>query len=96
MPDYQLYRVEQLLGALTRTDGDFPWQYGTFAPTETFEAVRPLFERLLQFLKADRLNQWEEEWQGVVSSGIRLEQVGNGPIDKFVLQLIGPVASWRF
>jgi hypothetical protein len=78
LPDYHLYRGEQLLGTLTRTDGDMPWELGTFEPALAFEELRPLFDRELALLNADRMDEWEAAWGEIAALGLRLEPVAAG------------------
>ncbi len=97
MTDYHLYRDDCLLGALTRTDGDMPWHLGTFDPAPAFEDVRPLFDRELALLNADRMDEWEAAWGEVEALGLRLEPVPAGAaIDDFLLHIEGPRAWWRY
>lgn len=73
MPDYNLFHGERLLGTLTRTDGDMPWELGTFEPVPAFEEFRPLFDRELTLLNADRMDEWETAWGEIAALGLRLE-----------------------
>ena len=97
MPHYYLYRGEWLLGALTHTDDDFPWHNGTFEPAPEFEEVRPLFERELALLNADRMDEWEAAWGAIASLGLRLVPASAGAdIDEFLLHIDGAQAWWRY
>jgi putative SOS response-associated peptidase YedK len=95
--DYRLYRGDRLLGTLNRTGADMPWHLGTFEPTPAFEEVRPLFERELALLNADRMDEWMTAWGEVTALGLRLEPVpASTPIEEFVLHIEGPSAWWRY
>jgi len=92
----RLYRGGRLLGELTHTHDDMPWHHGTFAPTPAFEEVRPLFDRDLELLNADRMDEWEAAWEAVAALGLRLEPVAAGAdIDEFLLHVEGTQAWWR-
>ena len=95
MPNYRLYRGDQLLGAITHTDNDMPWHNGTFDPSPAFEEVRPLFELELALLNADRMDEWEEAWSDVAALGLRLEPVATGAdIDEFLRHIEGSRVWW--
>ena len=97
MPDFRLYRGGVLLGSLTSTDDDFPWHNGTFVPAPAFEQVRPLFDRELALLNADRMDEWETAWEAVAALGLRMEPVtGGADIDEFLLHIEGQQAWWRY
>lgn len=97
MADYRLYCGDELLGALTHTDDDFPWHNGTFEPTPEFEEVRPLFERELALLNADRMDEWESAWESIAALGLRLVPARAGAdIDEFLLHIDGSQAWWRY
>ncbi len=97
MPDYRVYRGDQLLGTLSRVDGDMPWHHGTFEPTAAFESVRPLFDRERAILDADRMDEWEIAWDEIAAPGLRLEPVNGGEvIDEFLLHIDGAIAWWRY
>jgi hypothetical protein len=96
VPDYRLYRSDVLIGTLTGTDDDFPWHYGTCDPAPAFELVRPLFDRELELLNADRMDEWEVAWEAVAALGLRLEPVAAGAdIEEFLLHIEGSRAWWR-
>jgi hypothetical protein len=97
MPNFHLYRGEQLLGTLTYASSDMPWEHGTFEPTPAFEEFRPLFDRELALLNADRMDEWEEAWSEIEELGLHLKR---GPaskaIDEFLLHVDGSNAWWRY
>ena len=97
MPDYRVYRGGRLIGTLTRTDGDMPWENGTFKPAAGFAAVRKLFDRERALLDADRMDEWEAAWEEIAAPGLRLVPVAGGEeITDFVLHIDGSTAWWRY
>lgn len=97
MPDFRLYRGDQLLGTLTHTDDDFPWRNGTFDPAPAFAEFRPLFERELALLNTDRMHEWEAAWEAIAALGLRLEAGTAGEsITEFLLHIDGTRAWWRY
>ena len=70
MPDYRVYRGDQLLGTLSRTGADMPWWDGTFDPAPGFDVFRPLFDRERELLNADRIEEWCVTWDEL-AEGLR-------------------------
>ena len=96
MSGYRLYRGDVLLGTLTHTGDDFPWHDGTFDPAPVFEEVRPLFDRELALLNADRMDEWETAWGAIAALGLRLEPMAAGSdVNEFLLHIEGQRAWWR-
>ncbi len=71
---------------------------GTFEPASGFEAVRPLFDRERELLKADWIDEWGTAGDEL-AMGLRLEPLdGRAPITEFLLHIEedGRSASWRY
>lgn len=97
MADYHLYCQDILLGTLTSAADDFPWRNGSFDPTREFEEFRPLFDRELALLNADRMDEWESAWEAIATLRMRLEPVTAGPaVHEFLLHIDGQKAWWRY
>jgi hypothetical protein len=93
---YRLTRGGELLGEVTPTHNDMFLEFGRFVPTPAFEQVRPLFERELALLDADRMDEWMVAWEEISAPGVRLEAVGNGPsYSDFAIHVSGDQAWWR-
>lgn len=96
MPVCRLYHGEEIVGELTHTHDDWPWHFATFAPEPAFEGVRSLFDRELELLNADRMDEWELAWDAIAALGLRLVPgSAGGAIDDFILHVEGTQAWWR-
>jgi hypothetical protein len=82
---FHLYRGDVLLGTPSDLQPDFPWVVGSFEPSDAFAAERPLFERSLELLDAERYDEWEELWTRIAAPGLRIEPLdpADEPIDDF-------------
>jgi hypothetical protein len=96
MSDYRVYRGDELLGTLTRTDGDMPWHEGTFHPTAAFAGVAALFDRERELLDADCIDECNAIWEEIVAPGIWLEPLdGREMITECLLHIEGRRAWWQ-
>ena len=100
----RLVRGDAVLGTIEVKPGnaDFPWFSGTFRATPEFEAVRHLFERELQLLRAnsnDDSASWED-WEDIHAElhdpGLRLSAPdSNYTADEILIHINGTEAWWR-
>ena len=94
---YRVYRGNQFLGTLTQTGGDMPWFDGIFEPAPEFAAVQSLFDHARELLANNRMFEWESAWEEIAEPGLRLEPLdGREAITKFLLQIEGRKASWKW
>lgn len=69
---YQLYCDDLALGSVTKTDSDFPWFYGTFAPSFDKNAASESLDHIIDYYRysiaADGLlnNDTQERWLAYV------------------------------
>jgi hypothetical protein len=99
-----LVRGDTVLGTIEVHPGnaDFPWFSGTFRPSREFEAVRPLFERELELLRANEnddsasWDDWEEVHDELHDPGLRLTAPdSNYTADDILIHINGAEAWWR-
>jgi hypothetical protein len=95
---YKLYRGNDLLGTIIHTKIDMPWHWGTFEPTEHFDAVKPLFEQEIQLLDTLDSNsqKWHENWAQITKPGLRLvSEQDNQQITDLLIHIDGSEVWWR-
>ena len=105
LPDtLNLVRGDVVLGtiAVNHKGADFPWFTGTFTPAPEFEAVRELFERELQLLRANSNDDssawdvWEEVHAELHDPGLRLTAPDSSyRADEILIHINGSEAWWR-
>jgi hypothetical protein len=99
-----LVRGDTVLGtiAVNHGEADFPWFSGAFTAAPEFEAVRKLFERELQLLRANTDNDsatWDD-WEAVHAElhdpGLFLFAPDSGyKADDILIHINGSEAWWR-
>lgn len=105
MPEkLDLVRGNVVLGTIDvkRDEADFPWYSGVFHASAEFEAVRELFERELEMLRANTTDddaQWDD-WEAVHAQihepGLRLEAMDKAySADEILIHINGAEAWWR-
>ena len=90
---YHLLRGNTLLGSVNPDpeEDNFPWQGGTFVAFREFARVKELFDRELQMIEADEMDQWEEVWAEIEGPGLRLVPINGGePMTELVIHVQGP------
>ncbi|MEU5099598.1 hypothetical protein [Streptomyces sp. NPDC020996] len=91
---WQLRRGEQVVGEILIEEGDFPWLSGRFVPAEGFAEVKPLFERELELVEEEDLDEWDEVVREI---GEQLQLVAPaGPVAEFLLHIDGERAWFRW
>jgi hypothetical protein len=100
----ELLRGGALLGTieLDAAHSDFPWYGGTFKPSSAYEAVRDLFERELEILRANKDDdnaQWDE-WESIYAElsepGLHLQSAdGSYMAGELLIHVDGSNVWWR-
>ena len=94
---WQLICGTKILGTLTYRTVDQPTFHCDFSPTPDFAAIAPLFAAELNSLNADRMDQWEKDYQKIDALGLRLVPIGAAPeIEEFLLHIEGNTAWFRW
>jgi hypothetical protein len=94
--ELQLKRGGELLGSLRAYDIDSPWIICKFEPTESFQAVKPLFEEELKLLNTDDMEAWETAYARIGGLGLRLVDVEKREeTSEFILHIEGDEAWFR-
>ncbi len=91
MSQYRLHIGHEFIGTLVEDTLDFPWVLGSFHPEHGFERVRPLFDKERQLLREKRLEEWREEWDNLIRTGLILYPMdrNDAPIEDFLIHIEG-------
>jgi hypothetical protein len=97
MGDYELRRGSQRLATLTSTGLDMPWHQGSYDLAPAFEEVRPLFEREVSLLEADKIEEWQATWEEIANLGLVLRPLdGREDMTEFLIHFYEDEARWRY
>lgn len=91
---WRLLRAGAVVGEIVVDGGDFPWLGGRFVPGEGFAELRPLFERELALLEAERFGEWEAAVDAIEAE-VELVAPG-GPVAEYLLHIDGERARFRW
>lgn len=101
--DSDIFRGDVHLGKVTLVpeEWNFPWVVGTIDPTDAFDAVRELSERVLELESGERskedLNKAYELFLQLMEPGIWVTDVDSGERrDLAGLNVEGNKVSWRW
>lgn len=96
---FDLYRGDLHLGLVRLAPElcDFPWYGGHFEPTPAFEPFASPFAQELEFLAAERMDEWGDVLRQIESdAGLSLVPVGGGErITGFQFHIDGNEMTWR-
>ncbi len=94
---FHLRQKNTLLGTLKQSGLDFPWISCTFEPTESFNKLKPLFDRELELTESEEWDEWEEAYQQIEAEELYIVEVAEGKeIHEFLLHIRGAEAWFRF
>ncbi|UPU35899.1 hypothetical protein M1B72_21055 [Geomonas paludis] len=101
--DYEIFRGDIPLGKVTLVpeEWDFPWVVGRIEPTDAFDVVRELSERVLELESGERskedLHKAYELFLQLMEPGIWVKDVDSGERrDLSGLNVEGNKVSWRW
>lgn len=90
-----LYQDDDLLGTLKVTDGDFPWWYCDFEPTDKFDHFKQFFDSCHEVDPND-LDAINRKWEEFFGLELHLIHEHSGErIDDFFLHIKGGRAWYR-
>jgi hypothetical protein len=102
-PDYDMFRGEVFLGrvAIAPEKCDFPWVVGVIDPTDAFDAVRELSQRVLELENGERskedLDKAYELFLQLMEPGIWAKDSSSGEcLELYCFNVEGNDVSWRW
>lgn len=94
MSSWQVNLDSTVVGVLTQTDIDQPWIQCGFSASPEFVAYAALFERELELLNADLMEEWEASYDKIDEPGLSLTSTSGSEDITNVLLHFGRDSAW--
>lgn len=91
---WRVVRRGALIGTITVTEDDFPWQRGRFVAEPVFAEVKPWFDEVLAIVESDGFERFDAAYDRIPRELTLVSP--SGPVKDFLLHIDGDEAWFRW